>query len=283
MQNVGQTFRDILASGNYESEIKVCIEGLDHNMVEYRENSLLDVSIARGLFNGDNLSIGAACVASCQVVLSVDGMTGKQLSQTIPKGARIEIYERINGETPNYDTTSIIGTAVAGVAVVSQAAVWNDTNSEWLLQGVFFVDERDDTSWTTRLSLSGIDRMALADDYYPGTSDGWPAQGKIDTEIVQTIASTIGVSVDNIGALAAGYMIPFPGTYTMREVLSYIGAMYCANWIITADGKLRIMKLNELPSETNDLINQINESITITSADRHIYVRSGGIWIEPAG
>jgi aspartate carbamoyltransferase regulatory subunit len=53
MQKTSERFNEIWNSGNYESEIKVVING-----VEYFENQLMDVSIKRELFGGNNVTIG---------------------------------------------------------------------------------------------------------------------------------------------------------------------------------------------------------------------------------
>lgn len=231
MQQTTERFNEIWNSGFYESEIKVVING-----VEYRENQLMDVSIKRELFGGNNVAIGSTCVASCTLTLISDTMTGRDLSDTIPRGARIEIWECINGN-------------VQGQKV----------SSEWLCQGVFFIDSRDYTSWSGRLQINGIDSMAFADADYPGDSDQWP---KTDMAVVQQIAGYMGVELDEGTVLGNDYSIPIPASYTMREVLGYIAAMYAGNWIITKDGKLLLLKLNGLPEETNYLVTNYGSPIT---------------------
>lgn len=230
MQSVSTQFEDIYASGNYESEIKVVIAG-----TEYYESSLMDVSIKRELFGGNNVAIGSACMASCTLTLTSDTMTARDMSALIPRGARVEVWERIKGET---------------------------RTSEWINQGVFFVDSRDATSWSSRLVLQCVDSMVKADAMYPGTEDGWPSGGRTDIDVVRAIAEEMGVTVDGDTQLGLNYKIPFPGTYTMREVLSYIGAMYGGNWLITKAGKLLLLKLSDLPEETNYLITNTGDPIT---------------------
>ena len=241
MQSTSQQFNDIYNSGVYECEVKAVINGVD-----YYENQLMDVSIQRELFGGNNVTIGSACVASCTLTLMSDTLTGKQLSDSIPRGARVEIWERIKGEQQDTTANAIAGLAVAGVAIAGIATQYVTVNSEWLIQGVFFVDCRDYTSWTNRLRLDCIDRMAMADADYPGDSDQWP---KTDTAVVAQIAGYIGVDVDSETVLGNSYSIPIPATYTMREVLGYIAAMYAGNWVITKAGKLLLLKLNGLPAE----------------------------------
>lgn len=254
MQNTSELFKTIWNSGNYESEIKVVING-----VEYFENQLMDVSIKRELFGGNNVTIGSTCVASCSLTLTSDTMSGRDISAQIPRGARIEIWERIKGEVQDTTANAVAGSAIAGVAIVGIATQYVATNSEWLLQGVFFVDCRDYTSWESRLQLSGIDRMAIADSDYPGDSDEWP---KRDIDVVRQIAGYMDVDIDSGTVLGNNYSIPIPASYTMREVLGFIAAMYAGNWIITKEGKLLLLKLNGLPQETNFLVTNYGSPIT---------------------
>lgn len=254
MQQTTERFNEIWNSGNYESEIKVIVNG-----VEYRENQLMDVSIKRELFGGNNVAIGSTCVASCTLTLISDTMTGRDLSDTIPRCARIEIWECIKGEAQDRTANAVAGTGVVGIAIAGIATKYVKTESEWLCQGVFFVDSRDYTSWAGRLQLNGVDRMAFADADYPGDSDQWP---KTDMAVVQQIAGYMGVELDEGTVLGNNYSIPIPASYTMREVLGYIAAMYAGNWIITKEGKLLLLKLNGLPAETNYLVTNYGSPIT---------------------
>lgn len=257
MQYTSRAFNDILNSGEYESEVKVVVNG-----VTYYEDSLMDVSIRREVFGGNNVTIGSACMSSCNLTLTSDTLTGRDLSALIPRGARIEIWERITGYASNSQRNAVAGDAVVGIARIGIATEYEIITSEWLLQGVFFVDSRDATSWESRLILTGIDSMALADVMYPSTEDGWPEGGRPDTEVVQTIAQAMGVAIDSATELDNNYNIPFPGTYTMREVLGFIGAMYGGNWLITKEGKLQLLKLSSLPDETYYLVTNSGSPIT---------------------
>lgn len=255
MQRTSELFDQIWESGNYESEIKVVING-----VEYFENQLMDVSIKRELFGGNNVTIGSTCVASCSLTLTSDTMSGRDISAQIPRGARIEIWERIKGEVQDTTANAVAGSAIAGVAIVGIATQYVITNSEWLLQGVFFVDCRDYTSWESRLVLDGVDAMIFADADYPNQSD-WPEDGKKDIDVVKQIAGYINVALDSGTSLGNNYLIPIPLSYTMREVLGFIAAMYGGNWVITKEGKLSLITLAGLPEETNFLVTNYGSPI----------------------
>ena len=58
------------------------------------------------------------------------------------------------------------------------------------------------------------------------------------------------------------YDIGLPVGYSMREVLSNIASMYGGNWIMTFEGKLRLVTLTELPEETYYLLEEHFDAIT---------------------
>ena len=111
MQETTALYKQIVGSGYYETETMIKIQDTSGVMIEFGEGSILDVSISRGAFNGSNLAIGSAPIASCSITLVSNDFSAKEISRNIPKSARIEIYERV---TDGYSV------------------------SEWLLQGVFF-------------------------------------------------------------------------------------------------------------------------------------------------
>ena len=231
MQETSALFDQILNSGYYETEVRVVVNG-----ETFAQDKLMDVSISRGLFNGDNLAIGSACIGSCSITLFSGDMTGKELSDTIPRGASINIFSRI------IDASGL--------------------KSEWLSQGIFFVDQRDYTSWTGRLVLNGIDAMALADGDFTTNDMSWP---KTDIATVRLIANQMGVvlAADVPTIINQSYSITNPiTTYTLREVLGFIAAMYCGNWIINKDGELQLLTVDGLPTETNYLVTNTGSPIT---------------------
>ena len=142
--------------------------------------------------------------------------------------------------------------------------VCNASNqSEWIPQGVFRTDTRRRTKTASGLSIltiHGFDDMLKAEQAYPDSSHEWPYQ---DLLVVNEIAAAMGVQVDarTTAAMNANYTIPLPAGYSMREVLGYIASMYVGSFIITEEGKLRLITLTELPPETNLLIDNIGNWI----------------------
>lgn len=141
--------------------------------------------------------------------------------------------------------------------------VKDDIHSEWIPQGVYYVDTRDDQdpNGLRRLKLHGYDGMLRAEQDYPASRLDWPA---IDTEIVQEIANAMDVTVDprTWQTMDAGYRLPYSTKYSCREMLGYIGAMYAGNWIMNETGALLLVPLGGLPRETRLLVDQHRETIT---------------------
>lgn len=116
--------------------------------------------------------------------------------------------------------------------------------SEWIPQGVFFVDTRemDSPEGLKKLTLHGYDAMLRGEQDYPETELAWPA---VDTDVVREIAGAMRVQVDErTGLLMYGeYRIQQPTGYSCREVLSEIAGMYGGNFVISAEGKLLFVPL----------------------------------------
>lgn len=223
MQNVSALYQQILDNENHWYEHKLRINGID-----YTVESLRSVSTTSKIFE-DVPTIGRAVSAEIDVEMlnpSVD----------IPTMARMELFVR---------------------------ACDAENESEWLPQGVFRIDTRQRTKTASGLSIlkiHGFDEMLKAEQAYPDSSHEWPYQ---DILVVNEIAAAMGVQVDarTTAAMNMNYTIPLPAGYTMREVLGFIASMYVGSFIITEEGKLRLITLLELPPETNLLIDQLGNPI----------------------
>lgn len=140
----------------------------------------------------------------------------------------------------------------------------NDTKqSEWIPKGVFYVDTRSDGESTKEIIFHGYDAMLKAENEFPATGDigEWP---KTDIEVVRLIAGYMDVEVDprTVEIMQRGYPVQYPGGYAMREILGYIAGMYVGNFIMSDDGKLRLIRLNEIGVETHYLVENAGYIIT---------------------
>lgn len=225
MQTVSELFNDII-SGDYTVEYK-----LELNGVTYGQDDLFSISTQNDLFETDVPMVG--CTVSGQIDVKM-----KKPSVNIPRMAMMIPYARVTNGT--------------------------DT-SEWVQQGVFFIDTRSlshNGNGLEILTLHGYDAMLKAEANYPSdNANNYPA---LDTYVVNKIATTIGVTVDarTTALMTAEYMINLPASYSMREVLGYIGSMYAGNWVITEIGKLRLVALNSIGKETSYLIDNAGFAIT---------------------
>lgn len=181
-----------------------------------------------------------------------------------------------------------VGSAITGYIDVEMIAPYNvpkkartalycrATNgietSEWLPQGVYFIDTREQTHTGNGydvLKLKAYDAMLLAEVTYPSdTQHDYPL---LDKEIVQFIADNMKVDQDGRGIqvdprtwdiMTAGYKFPLPVGYSMREVLCMIAAAYAGNFIISPTGELRLVSMFDLPPETRHLITDDGYKIT---------------------
>ena len=180
-----------------------------------------------------------------------------------------------------FHNSPTIGSAVAGEITVKmvypqdvtipamakllpQVRACNATQqSEWISQGVYYIDTRERTVTEygeSVLELHGYDAMLKAEQMYNGRITG----DSTDIQMVNEIAYQMGVSVDSrtTALMTAAYTIPLPTGYSYREVLGYIASMYVGCFIITDEGKLRLVSITELPPETNYLIDEQGDAIT---------------------
>lgn len=229
MQTTSALYNTILVSSNHFYETKVKI-----NDVDYGEEGLFSVSTSSAMFSGDP-EIGKAIAGEIDVSIL-------KPSATIPKMAKIEPFVRICA----YLTPGTL------------------SKSEWLPQGIFYIDTReisDNGNGLNVLKLHGYDAMLFAEQLYPSTTHEWPMA---DTDVVDEIASAMGVTVDQrtYSLMTNGYAIPLPAGYTMREVLAYIAAMYAGSFIMSDTGELRLISITELPAESNYLITSAGDAIT---------------------
>ena len=260
-------FDTIYATGDYEVETKLNINGVD-----YGEDKLISLQTTPSLFS-DVPSVGNCMSAEIYVEMLMP-------SAFIPTMAEMRPYVRLKGTTTPtnlVDQKKLITTGeVSGtlLTITENAYVTNTTlnliteetitYSDWIPQGVFYIDTRERTDFevtSSVLSIHGYDAMLMAEALYPEDDPaGYP---KTDVDVVDLIAETMGLEVDDrtYGIMTEAYEINLPATYTMREVLGNIASMYAGNFCISFDGRLRLVGLTDIGIETSFLIDQQGEAI----------------------
>ena len=225
MYTTSLLYRQIIAADPHWFEWKVVISG---NAVG--QSVLVNMTSDYRMFSESQPTVGG-CLAG---ELSVELLNP---SFMIPRMALVEPYVR---------------------------ATDGEQTSEWIPQGKFYIDTREVTNNDDDLpvlSLHCYDAMLKTEADYPSTTHNWPYA---DTDVVQEIATTIGVGVDDRtwDLMTQNYQISLPAGYSMREVLSNIAGMYAGNWIMNYDGDLLLVAVNGIPPETNYLVDNIGDAIT---------------------
>lgn len=223
MQSVSQTYLSII-TGDHWFETKLVIEGVG----TFGEGQLFQVVTSHYMFD-NTPAVGKAIAGEIDVTMLYP-------SASIPKMAELKPYVRACNTTQQ---------------------------SEWIPQGVYYIDTRERTKDDTGLSylkIHGFDAMLKAEQMYDGRITGT----SIDTQMVNEIAYQMGVSVDarTSTIMNKSYSIPLPTGYTYREILGYIASMYAGCFLFTDEGKLRLVAINEIPPDTNYLIDSIGNWIT---------------------
>ncbi len=190
-------------SGIHRFEVKVNIAGTDYGM-----NVLTSLNSRRSVFGSGSPRLGLAPAGELSLSLYLD-------SGSVPRMAEIRPYFRV---------------------------VNDSRQSEWIAKGVYYVDTREADTTTGLLTLQAYDSMLKGEVKYPSTSHAWPYS---DINTVTEIASFLGVTVDvqTTALMTAGFMIPLPAQYTLRETLQYIGALYGGSFVITDANTLRLIPL----------------------------------------
>lgn len=270
MQATSALYRSILAN-DHNFEVRLIID----NVGTYTESHLISISTNLAMFSGVP-QIGKAISGEIKIQMLMP-------SETIPTMARLRPEVRVRGLASVSDSVTITDEKISStyfsyssnkitVDSGADATVSGEilsfpvtrtvvSQSEWLPQGVFFIDTRETTQNNNGLpvlSIHGYDAMLKTEQIY---SSNAAVGDDYDTAYVAAIASAIGVSVDDRTwqIMGTGTMIPFPASYSMREILGYIAATYVGCFVMTDEGKLRLVALPDLPVETNLLIDEIGD------------------------
>lgn len=176
--------------------------------------------IKRGLFSGSTISVGNCISATLTFTVKT--------TDVIPRAAEVRIRYRVKNE---------------------------EQTSEWAECGPFWINRRkinDDL-----ISLECYDAMLKANQPYvdDSTSLNW---SKAMSVVVNRCAQLMGVQIDSRTVIKTGaaYMVTKPDATTpLLDILGDIAAVHGGNWVITDDGKLRMVKLvtaPELPRNWTD-------------------------------
>lgn len=235
MQTTSATYKEIVAGSHY-FETKVVIGNETYN-----EDRIISLSTTTNLFE----KVGAGNTVSGEIDLTIRAWNN------IPRMAQLRPYVRA---VDSADSTHV---------------------SEWIPKGVYFIDtreeDRDEDNTPYSLKIHGFDPiLKMEQPMIPeGSPSGqWP---RTSTVVMQEIATAIGVEIDPRTVLNPAITAHYPDTgTTMRTVAGYIAGMHASNWVITDEGKLRLVPL--MPAESKLYVLSTEEPKAIQFGDVAIIV-----------
>lgn len=187
------------------------IEVIPFPAADLSEGQLFGVTITGGLYKDEYFTLGS-CVSR---EIEVRFILGDAI---IPRMAKIQPEVRLVDDEGNA--------------------------SEWIPKGTFWLDTRELDKETGIMTIRGYDAMLKGEATYiaPGEVGDWP---KTMVSVANEIAGLMGLTMDSRNSLDANYMMQLPTDYSMREILGYIAAANAGNWIITDEGKLRLVRVDD--------------------------------------
>lgn len=261
MQTTSDTYKRII-SGEHQFETSVTIGDSgrlvddDGGLILFGGDSILvDTGGPEGGFRDDKLFEGSVRTRND---LFKDGTPG--VGSVVSGYADIKMVAPYN--IPKKARVSIFVRASNGVET-----------SEWVPQGVYYIDTREQTHDERGfdvLNIQAYDAMLLSEITYP--SDNQHDYPLLDKTMVQFIADNMKIDADGRGIqvdprtwdiMTAGYKFPLPVGYSMREVLCMVASAYAGNFIISPTGELRLVTMFDLPPETRHLSTDDGYKITI--------------------
>lgn len=273
MQKTSALYNSILAGTPNWYETKLVIDDVG----EFSEADLFSIDTKIDMFqntptigNAVSGEISVSMLAPSTTIpimavlrpyVRICGMALKSSTVTIDDKTLIPNVASYNSGTKTVVLGSETGATVSGEVLSFPVDSEEYGESEWIPQGVFFVDTRETTqneNGLNVLTVHGFDAMLKTEQQY---SSNTVIGDDYDTKYVTAIAQAIGVDVDTRtwDIMGAGTIIPFPVGYTMREILGFIASMYVGCFIITDTGALRLVAINGLPVETNLLIDTVGD------------------------
>lgn len=209
MQSTSTLYKTMLA-GSAAREVKVEVydkNGTASSKKTYTQDEITSCRRTASAYS-DSAPVPGGCVSA---TLDLELYT----TDTIPEMAMIKLFCRLND----------------GI-----------TTSEWIPQGVFYVDTREVDTEAGLITLEAVDGLRKADQVYQleGDTGEWP---RLMSTVVSDICTRCGYSLDGRTSLSSTYKMEYPNDYTMREILGYIAAAHGGFWTMAGDGKLRLAQL----------------------------------------
>lgn len=234
------TFHANVAAGK-DVHVRIDLGGLLYEETEIVVDS---VRITGDLFQDEEVSIGGTCSREVEF-------------EVIPKAEHQYDFD---------SDTLVIRTM--------KAIVYQYTNySDQVPKGEFYVKFDSSDKQNGSYKYVGTDVLARTDKPYATSNETltWP---RAPIAVLREISTRFNVPIDprtirlfETEIPPLGMNIGFPGddenSYTYRNVLSFMGVMFCGNWIVTDEGCLFFVLLNQNSTSTVYDIGQNAEELNI--------------------
>lgn len=183
---------------------RAVVKAVINDNLEFDESSLVSVAIKGALYGAEDLSFGG-CI-SRQLDLSF--YPG---NVNIPRMAKIQLFLKLQS---------------------------GNTSSEWLSKGIFYIDTREKEA-SGLMKITAYDAMLKAEQEFTFGSTALTC-----SQIINTVSTAIGVTYDATGTSLTEYSFGIATGYSMREMLGFVAVSNGGNFVITEQGKLRLIKSN---------------------------------------
>lgn len=271
MQTTSATYDRIRLAPDKQYYTRIIING-----VAYGEDQIISISTNIQLFNS-TAEVGKAVAGEIDVVMLAPSATIPRMAQvrpqirakgTAPKSSAVLISSAgvLSSTYASYSSNKITFASGSGATVSNEVLNFpvNATEyltSEWIPQGYYYIDTRETTANSDGinvLSFHGFDSMLKAEQDF---GNQVLPDDDVDIDVVERIASIMGVSVDprTYQIMTSHYPVKFNIAYSLREYLAFIASMYAGNFLITDEGKLRLVGMTGLPVQTNLLVDNIGD------------------------
>ena len=222
MHQTSELYQQLWRDPQHRKEMRVTIAGVD-----YDQYHILSLETSGGVFSEPD--IGVCASRQIDLLLREPG--------EIPRSAKIKVFVRL----------------AAGRRV-----------SEWIPKGEFFISTRKTDKLTGTLDIHGFDAMRRSGEVWRiDPYANWPMGQR---EAVEDIARQMGVEVDPRTVLSGNFPVGSPvdenGDLAMVDILEGIAVCSAGNWVISDEGKLLLLRLGDIPPETNYLVTEYGEAIT---------------------
>lgn len=180
--------------------------------------SIFDLRIYSMLFSDETLSIGGTA-AKCLKCTFLPG------SGTIPRMAKIIVSYILRG---------------ASGAVAPSVDI-----------GPFYIDTREVDVATGKMTVTAYDIMLMTEQLIDLRSTTSPVI--THTDAVSAIAAKLGIAIDDRSPTLLSANFTRLSTLTMRQILGRIAVLNCGNWVITLQGKLRLVPIDNTIADNCDM------------------------------